>query len=81
LKIQNLKTQYLKKLKKLLTHPGNEDSTSKTQEISMSETLKKFNKSKKPITINDLQLELKNVKTELKSLKEGHHQLEQDVNP
>jgi hypothetical protein len=46
----------------------------------MSETLKKFNKSKKPITINDLQLELKTVKTELKSLKEGHHQLEQDVN-
>jgi hypothetical protein len=75
-----LKTQYLKKLKKLLTHPETEASTSKIQEISMSEIFKKFNKSKKPITINDLQLELKNVKTELKQLKEGHHNLEQDVN-
>ncbi|GLT68083.1 hypothetical protein SLA2020_403430 [Shorea laevis] len=46
----------------------------------MSETLKKFNKSKKPITINDLQLELKTIKNEIKNLKDGHHQLEQDVN-
>jgi lipopolysaccharide export LptBFGC system permease protein LptF len=79
-KIENLelKRQYLKKLRKLLTKK--EVTKTKTPEVSLSNTLKRFNKPKKQITINDLQLEVNQIKSEIKILKEENQELKQDVN-
>jgi hypothetical protein len=79
-KIKNpeLKRQYLKKLRKLLTK--NEVTKTKTPKVSLSTTLKRFNKPKKQITINDLQLEVNQIKSEIKILKKENQELKQDVN-
>jgi hypothetical protein len=69
-KIENheLKRQYLEKLRKLLTK--REVNKSKSLEISLSNTLKIFDKPKEQITIKDLQLEVNQIKSEIKILKE-----------
>jgi hypothetical protein len=79
-KIENseLKRQYLKKLRKLLTK--REVNKSKSLEISLSNSLKRFDKPKEQITIKDLQLEVNQVKSEIKILKEENQELKQDVN-
>jgi hypothetical protein len=79
-KIENseLKRQYLEKLRKLLTKK--EVSKSKIPEVSLSNTVKRFDKPKKQITINDLQLEVNQIKPEIKILKEENQELKQDVN-
>jgi hypothetical protein len=79
-KIENpeLKRQYLEKLRKLLTKK--EVSKSKSQEISLSNTLKRFDKPKEQITIKDLQLEVNQIKSEIRILKEENRDLRQDVN-
>jgi hypothetical protein len=79
-KIENseLKRQYLEKLRKLLTK--REVNKSKSLEISLSNTLKRFDKPKEQITIKDLQLEVNQIKSEIKILKEENQELKQDVN-
>jgi len=79
-KIENpeLKRQYLEKLRKLLTK--NEGNKSKSLEISLRNTLKRFEKPKEQITIKDLQLEVNQIKCEIKILKEENQELKQDVN-
>jgi hypothetical protein len=79
-KIENpeLKRQYLEKLRKLLTK--REGKKSKSLEISLSNTLKRFDKPKEQITIKDLQLEVNQIKSEIKILKEENQELKQDVN-
>jgi len=79
-KIENyeLKRQYLEKLRKLLTK--REVNKSKSSEISLSNTLKRFDKPKEQITIKDLQLEVNQIKSEIKILKEENQELKQDVN-
>jgi hypothetical protein len=79
-KIENpeLKRQYLEKLRKLLTK--REKNKSKSPEISLSNTLKRFDKPKEQITIKDLQLEVNQIKSEIKILKEENQELKQDVN-
>jgi cell shape-determining protein MreC len=73
-----LKRQYLEKLRKLLTK--REVNKSKSLEISLSNTLKRFDKPKEQITIKDLQLEVNQIKSEIKILKEENQELKQDVN-
>jgi hypothetical protein len=73
-----LKRQYLEKLRKLLTK--REVSKSKSQEISLSNTLKKFDQPKKQVSIKDLQLEVNQIKSEIKILKKENQDLRQDVN-
>jgi hypothetical protein len=79
-KIENpeLKRQYLEKLRKILTK--REVNKSKSLEISLSNTLKRFHKPKAQITIKDLQLEVNQIKSEIKILKEENQELKQDVN-
>jgi hypothetical protein len=79
-KIENpeLKRQYLEKLRKLLTK--REVNKSKSLDISLSNTLKRFDKPKEQITIKDLQLEVNQIKFEIKILKEENQELKQDVN-
>jgi hypothetical protein len=79
-KIENpeLKRQYLEKLRKLLTKK--EVAKTKSPEVSLSNTLKRFDKPKKQITINDLQLEVNQIKSEIKILKEENQELKQDIN-
>jgi hypothetical protein len=79
-KIENpeLKRQYLEKLRKLLTK--REVAKSKSPEVSLSTTLKRFDKPKKQITINDLQLEVNQIKSAIKILKKENQELKQDVN-
>jgi hypothetical protein len=79
-KIENseLKRQYFEKLRKLLTK--REVNKSKSLEISLSNTLKRFDKPKEQITIKDLQLEVNQIKSEIKLLKEENQELKQDVN-
>jgi FtsZ-binding cell division protein ZapB len=73
-----LKRQYLEKLRKLLTK--REVNKSKSLEISLSNTLKRFDKPKEQITIKYLQLEVNQIKSEIKILKEENQELKQDVN-
>jgi hypothetical protein len=79
-KIENpeLKRQYLEKLRKLLTK--REGNKSKSLEISLSNMLKRFDKPKEQITIKDLQLEINQIKSEIKILKEENQELKQNVN-
>jgi hypothetical protein len=55
-------------------------SKSKSPEVSLSNTLKRFDKPKKHITINDLQLKVNHIKSEIKILKEENQELKQYVN-
>jgi hypothetical protein len=73
-----LNRQYLEKLRKLLTKRV--VSKSKSLEISLSNSLKRFDKPKEQITIKDLQLEVNQIKSEIKILKEENQELKQDVN-
>jgi len=68
----------LEKLRKILTK--REVNKSKSLEISLSNTLKRFHKPKAQITIKDLQLEVNQIKSEIKILKEENQELKQDVN-
>jgi hypothetical protein len=68
----------LEKLRKLLTK--REVAKSKSPEVSLSTTLKRFDKPKKQITINDLQLEVNQIKSAIKILKKENQELKQDVN-
>jgi cell division protein FtsB len=68
----------LLKFKKLLTKK--ETTKASKLEISLSNTLKRYDKPKKQITINDLQLEVNQTKSEIKILKEENQELKQDVN-
>ncbi|KAI5323148.1 hypothetical protein L3X38_032220 [Prunus dulcis] len=74
-KVENpeLKSDYLRKLRKVLSQDSS--SHSKAQPISINTTLEKFN-SKKEITLQDLQLEVKKVKKELAELKQISQQLQ-----
>ena len=65
-----LKSFYLKKLKKLVSSDETGNSQSQpTPKISLSTTLERFNKTKKEITIKDLQREVNKIKDEIKFLK------------
>jgi len=46
----------------------------------LSNTLKRFDKPKEQITLKDLQLEVNQIKSEIKILKEENQELKQDVN-
>lgn len=46
--------------------------------ISLSSTLERFNTSKKEITLQDLQLEVKNVEREIITLKQISHELQNE---
>jgi len=72
------KRQYLEKLRKLLTK--REVNKSKSLDISLSNTLKRFDKPKEQITLKDLQLEVNQIKSEIRILKEENQELKQDVN-
>jgi hypothetical protein len=62
-----LKEEYLKKLKKLMTKKEKQPSTSK---ISLEQTLERFSKPKtKVVTISDLQHEISNIKNDIVELK------------
>jgi hypothetical protein len=71
-KIENpeLKSEYLVKLKKLLTkEEPSKEKTSKPP-ISLSKTLENFNRLKsKEVTIQDLQQEVNQIKSEIRDLK------------
>ena len=71
-KIENLelKSEYLVKLKKLLTkEEPSKEKTSKPP-ISLSKTFEKFNRIKsKEVTIQDLQQEVNQIKSEIRDLK------------
>jgi len=79
-KIENpeLKRQYLEKLRKLITK--REVNKFKSLEISLSNTLKRFDRLKEQITIKDLQLEVNRIKSDIRILKEENQELKQDVN-
>jgi molybdopterin-biosynthesis enzyme MoeA-like protein len=68
----------LEKLRKLLKKK--EVTKTKSPEVSLSNTLKRIDKPKKQITINDLQFEVNQIKFEIKILKEENQELKQDVN-
>jgi hypothetical protein len=62
-----LKEEYLKKLKKLISK---NEKTPSTSRISLEETLERFSKPKtKEITISDLQYEISNIKNDIVELK------------
>ncbi|KAI5322802.1 hypothetical protein L3X38_031874 [Prunus dulcis] len=76
-KVQNpeLKSEYLKKLKKILSQEGQSSSSPAPQPISINTTLEKFNR-RKDVTLHDLQSEVKQVKKELAELKQISQQLQ-----
>jgi predicted nucleic acid-binding Zn-ribbon protein len=62
-----LKEEYLKKLRKLISK---NEKTPSTSRISLEETLERFSKPKtKEITISDLQYEISNIKNDIVELK------------
>ncbi|KAI5335122.1 hypothetical protein L3X38_025255 [Prunus dulcis] len=76
-KVENpeLKSEYLKKLKKVLSQENSSHPT--PQPVSLNTTSEKFN-SRKEVTLQDLQLEVKKVKKELAELKQISQQLQTD---
>ncbi|KAI5317836.1 hypothetical protein L3X38_037543 [Prunus dulcis] len=76
-KVQNpeLKSEYLKKLKKVFNQESSSSNHLAPQPISINTTLEKFN-HKKEVTLQDLQLEVKKVKKELVELKQMSQQLQ-----
>ena len=69
-KIENpeLKYEYLKKFQKLIIEENS--SSNPRQKICLNTTLEKFKKSKTKVTMQDLQCEIKNIKTNIILLKE-----------
>jgi predicted nucleic acid-binding Zn-ribbon protein len=68
-KIENseLKEEYLKKLKKLMSR---DEKTPSKSRISLEDTLERFSKPKnKEVTISDLQHEISNIKNDIVELK------------
>ncbi len=65
-----LKSEYLVRFKKLLTkEEPSKEKTSKPQ-ISLSKTLEKFSRLKsKEVTLQDLQLEVNHIMSEIRDLK------------
>ncbi|KAI5324361.1 hypothetical protein L3X38_033434 [Prunus dulcis] len=78
-RVQNpeLKSEYLRKLKKILSQDSQSSLSPTPQPISINTTLEKFNR-RKDVTIHDLQLEVKQVKKELVELKQISQQLQTD---
>ncbi|CAL8118500.1 unnamed protein product [Prunus armeniaca] len=76
-KIENpdLKADYLKKLRKVISQESPRQST--PQPISLNTTLERFAK-KKEVTLQDLQLEVKMVKKEIVELKQMSHKLQSE---
>ena len=70
-------TIYLNKLRILLAK-HNEASNTIQPTISLNKTLERFNKSKKEVTIQDLQLEIKTVKNDVRELQEQFSKFLQD---
>ncbi|KAI5327771.1 hypothetical protein L3X38_027167 [Prunus dulcis] len=76
-RVQNpeLKSEYLKKLKKVLSQDSQSSLSSTPQPISINTTLEKFNR-RKDVTLHDLQSEVKQVKKEIVELKQISQQLQ-----
>ncbi|KAM2636698.1 hypothetical protein EV1_021297 [Malus domestica] len=76
-----LKRFYLKKLKNLVCHEevGTSQSHIQKPPISLSSTLAKFSKTKKEITISDLQKEINQIKEEIKLLKSDNHEIRKQI--
>ncbi|KAI5339377.1 hypothetical protein L3X38_018649 [Prunus dulcis] len=78
-RVQNpeLKSEYLRKLKKILSQDSQSSLLPTPQPISINTTLEKFNR-RKDVTIHDLQSEIKQVKKELVELKQISQQMQTD---
>ncbi|KAI5337412.1 hypothetical protein L3X38_016683 [Prunus dulcis] len=76
-RVQNpeLKSEYLKKLKKILSQDNQSSLSSTSQPISINTTLEKFN-CRKVVTLQDLQSEVKQIKKEIVELKQISQQLQ-----
>ncbi|KAI5330981.1 hypothetical protein L3X38_021107 [Prunus dulcis] len=76
-KVQNpeLKSEYLKKLKKILSRDSQSSPSPTPQPISINTTLEKFNR-RKDVTLHDLHSEVKQVKKEIVELKQLSQQLQ-----
>lgn len=79
-KVENpeLKSEHLKRLKKVISEGEIKHEKTPPPKISLSSTLERFNSSKKEITLQDLQLEVKNVKREIITLKKISHELQNE---
>lgn len=70
-----LKKFYLKKLKHLVSQEDIGTSQIQKPQISLSSTLAKFSKTKKEITVSDLQKEINKIKDEIKLLKSDNYDI------